>query len=120
MHAILLEVDLSGTEREEGLKNLRETVVPRVTQAPGFQSGIWGAPTCLDWPVDPTAGSPLEGRRIPDVPVLVQSGDLDTNTPIDPRRENRGASGSCCCTRCTRSPYVLGSAAPVPGPHCGS
>ncbi|TMM18604.1 MAG: hypothetical protein E6F96_05795 [Actinobacteria bacterium] len=44
MHAVLLEVDLSGTEREEGLKNLRETVVPRVTQAPGFQSGIWLAP----------------------------------------------------------------------------
>ena len=39
MHAILLEVDLSGTEREEGLKNLRETVVPGVKQAPGFQSG---------------------------------------------------------------------------------
>ena len=44
MHAVLLEVDLSGTEREEGLKNLRETVVPRVKQAPGFQSGTWLAP----------------------------------------------------------------------------
>jgi hypothetical protein len=51
-----------------------------------FQSGVWGAPTCLDWPVDPTAGSPLEGRRLPDVPVLVQSGDLDTNTPIEQGR----------------------------------
>ena len=44
MHAVLLEVDLSGTEREEGLKNLRETVVPGVKQAPGFQSGTWLAP----------------------------------------------------------------------------
>ena len=44
MHAVLLEVDLSGTEREEGLKNLRETVVPRIKQAPGFQSGTWLAP----------------------------------------------------------------------------
>jgi hypothetical protein len=44
MHAILLEVDLSGTEREEGLKNLRETVVPQVKQAPGFRSGTWLAP----------------------------------------------------------------------------
>jgi hypothetical protein len=43
MHAVLLEVDLSGTEREEGL-NLRETVVPRVKQAPGFQSGTWLGP----------------------------------------------------------------------------
>jgi hypothetical protein len=41
MHAVLLEVDLSGTEREEGLKNLRGTVVPMVKQAPGFQSGTW-------------------------------------------------------------------------------
>lgn len=41
MHAVLLEVDLSGTEREEGLKNLRGTVVPRVKQVPGFQSGTW-------------------------------------------------------------------------------
>jgi len=44
MHAVLLEVDLSGTEREEGLKNLRETVVPRVKQAPGFHSGTWLGP----------------------------------------------------------------------------
>jgi pimeloyl-ACP methyl ester carboxylesterase len=57
------------------------------TPAAWFQSGIWGAPTCLDWPVDPTAGSPLEGRSSPDVPVLVQSGDLDTNTPIEQGRE---------------------------------
>jgi hypothetical protein len=58
--------------------------IPKVDFAPfrpaaWFQSGVWGAPTCLDWPVDPTAGSPVHGRHIPDVPVLVQSGDLDTN-----------------------------------------
>lgn len=51
-----------------------------------FRSGIWGGPACLGWPVDPTAGSPLEGRPLPDVPVLVQSGDLDTNTPIEQGR----------------------------------
>jgi pimeloyl-ACP methyl ester carboxylesterase len=51
-----------------------------------FQAGVWGAPTCLNWPVDPTAGSPLQGRQIPDVPVLVQSGDLDTNTPVEQGR----------------------------------
>jgi pimeloyl-ACP methyl ester carboxylesterase len=56
------------------------------TPAAWFQSGIWGAPTCLDWPVDPTAGSPLQGLKLPDVPVLVQSGDLDTNTPIEQGR----------------------------------
>ena len=51
-----------------------------------FQSGIWGGPACLDWPADATAGSPLQGHPIPDVPVLVQSGDLDTNTPIEQGR----------------------------------
>jgi pimeloyl-ACP methyl ester carboxylesterase len=52
-----------------------------------FQSGIWAAPACLGWPADPTAESPLEGRRLPAVPVLVQSGDLDTNTPIAQGRQ---------------------------------
>jgi pimeloyl-ACP methyl ester carboxylesterase len=47
---------------------------------------IDAGPKCLDWPADPTAGSPLQGRSIPDVPVLVQSGDLDTNTPIEQGR----------------------------------
>ncbi|WBQ04389.1 alpha/beta hydrolase [Kribbella sp. CA-293567] len=36
---------------------------------------------CLAWPNDPTATSPLpKGARLPDVPVLVLSGDLDANT----------------------------------------
>jgi pimeloyl-ACP methyl ester carboxylesterase len=47
---------------------------------------IDAGPRCLDWPADPAAGSPLRGHRIPDVPVLVQSGDLDTNTPIEQGR----------------------------------
>jgi pimeloyl-ACP methyl ester carboxylesterase len=54
-----------------------------------FQSGIWAGPVCLNWPTDPTAGSPLQGRPLPDVPVLVQSGDLDTSTPIE---QGRGAA----------------------------
>jgi pimeloyl-ACP methyl ester carboxylesterase len=51
-----------------------------------FASGIWGGPACLDWPSEAGAGSPLAGHTIPDVPVLVQSGDLDTNTPIEQGR----------------------------------
>jgi pimeloyl-ACP methyl ester carboxylesterase len=47
---------------------------------------IDAGPKCLGWPADPSAGSPLEGRPMPDVPVLVQSGDLDTNTPIEQGR----------------------------------
>jgi pimeloyl-ACP methyl ester carboxylesterase len=49
-------------------------------------TGIDAGPKCLDWPADPTAGSPLQGRPFPDVPVLAQSGDLDTNTPIEQGR----------------------------------
>ena len=44
MHAVIVEVDTSGTEREEGIKNLRENVVPGVKQAPGFHSGTWLRP----------------------------------------------------------------------------
>ena len=51
-----------------------------------LSTDIDAGPKCLDWPPDPTAGSPLQGRPIPDVPVLVQSGDLDTNTPIEQGR----------------------------------
>src|SRR3954447_23075609 len=47
---------------------------------------IDAGPKCLGWPADPSAGSPLEGRPIPNVPVLVQSGDLDTDTPIEQGR----------------------------------
>lgn len=37
---------------------------------------------CLAWPDDPTAQAPFEkGSTLPDVPVLVLSGDLDANTP---------------------------------------
>jgi pimeloyl-ACP methyl ester carboxylesterase len=51
-----------------------------------LSTGIDAGPGCLDWPADPTAGSPLQGRPLPEVPVLVQSGDLDTNTPVEQGR----------------------------------
>lgn len=36
---------------------------------------------CLRWPADRTARTPFEpGASLPDVPVLVLSGDLDANT----------------------------------------
>jgi len=45
MHAVLIEVDTSGQpDREVGLKNLREQVVPGVRQAPGFHAGYWLRP----------------------------------------------------------------------------
>jgi hypothetical protein len=44
MHAVVVEVDVGGVERDVGLKNVREQIVPRVKQAPGFQSGWWLAP----------------------------------------------------------------------------
>jgi len=44
MHAVLVEVDTSGAGRDDALRELREQVVPSVSQAPGFQSGVWLAP----------------------------------------------------------------------------
>jgi hypothetical protein len=41
MHAVIVEVDASGAEREEALRRLREEIVPGIKQAPGFQSGTW-------------------------------------------------------------------------------
>jgi hypothetical protein len=48
MHAILLVVDLSQSDREESLKNLREVVVPQVREAPGFKSGVWLGPASAE------------------------------------------------------------------------
>lgn len=41
MYAVLIEVDVSGVEREAGLQGLREHVIPAITQMPGFRSGTW-------------------------------------------------------------------------------
>jgi pimeloyl-ACP methyl ester carboxylesterase len=59
----------------------------------GFESPDW----CLNWPADPTAGSPLaSGTSLPDVPVLVLSGDLDTNVP-----SSQGRSAAALYPRAT-------------------
>jgi hypothetical protein len=39
MHAIVVKVAI--TDAEMGLSQLREVVVPRVSQAPGFVTGYW-------------------------------------------------------------------------------
>jgi pimeloyl-ACP methyl ester carboxylesterase len=45
-------------------------------------AGFEAADTCIAWPADPTAAPPVAaGTAMPDVPVLVLSGDLDANTP---------------------------------------
>ncbi len=45
MHAVLVEVDTSGQlDPDVGLKNLREQVVPTVSQSAGFQAGYWLRP----------------------------------------------------------------------------
>jgi hypothetical protein len=41
MHAVLIEVDVSAVGPEEGLRALREQIVPAIAQLPGFQSGTW-------------------------------------------------------------------------------
>lgn len=41
MHAALIEVDVRGVEREQGLRALREQIVPAVKSMPGFRGGVW-------------------------------------------------------------------------------
>nr|WP_152992683.1 alpha/beta fold hydrolase [Nonomuraea pusilla] len=51
-------------------------------------AGFEGADLCIEWPNDPTAAAPVAtDRPLPDVPVLVLSGDLDANTPSGAGRE---------------------------------
>jgi hypothetical protein len=40
-YAALIEVDVTGVEREAGLAGLRERIVPAIRSMPGFQGGIW-------------------------------------------------------------------------------
>ena len=39
MHAVVVDVSISDVEQAQG--ELRERVVPMVSQAPGFVSGVW-------------------------------------------------------------------------------
>jgi hypothetical protein len=41
MHAVLIEVDVSGVDPDQGLTALREQIVPTIKAMPGFQSGTW-------------------------------------------------------------------------------
>jgi hypothetical protein len=41
MHAVLIEVDVSGVDPDQGLTALREQIVPAIKAMPGFQSGTW-------------------------------------------------------------------------------
>ena len=41
MYAVLIEVDVTGVDREGGIQALREQIVPAIRQLPGFKSGTW-------------------------------------------------------------------------------
>lgn len=41
MHAVLIEVDVAGVDRDRGIDALREQIVPAIKALPGFQSGTW-------------------------------------------------------------------------------
>jgi pimeloyl-ACP methyl ester carboxylesterase len=62
-----------------------------------FSAAAWTATqlesvdSCLQWPDDQTAAAPFPpGTPMPDVPVLVLSGDLDANTPSSAGRQAAG------------------------------
>ena len=41
MFAVLIEIDVSGVDRDAGLAGLQEHIVPAIKSMPGFRSGIW-------------------------------------------------------------------------------
>jgi hypothetical protein len=41
MYAVLIEVDVAGVDPEQGIRALREEIVPAIKALPGFQSGSW-------------------------------------------------------------------------------
>lgn len=41
MYAVLIEVDVAGVDREQGIKALREQILPAIKALPGFRSGTW-------------------------------------------------------------------------------
>ena len=41
MYAVLIEVDVTGVDPEEGLRALQQQIVPAIRQLPGFRSGTW-------------------------------------------------------------------------------
>ena len=43
MHAVVISVSIADGQIEAARKALKETVVPRVRQAPGFVKGYWSA-----------------------------------------------------------------------------
>ena len=45
MHAVFVQVDLTDADPTTAAEALRNEIVPRVSQLPGFQSGTWLAPT---------------------------------------------------------------------------
>ena len=41
MKAVLIEVNVSGVDRDAGVEGLRERIVPAISGMPGFVSGTW-------------------------------------------------------------------------------
>jgi hypothetical protein len=84
--------DLAAAPADRRAQYTRALAAVDPAQFRPFSADAWLAtdidagPKCVDWPADPTAGSPLQDHPLPDVPVLVQSGDLDSNTPIEQGR----------------------------------
>jgi hypothetical protein len=41
MYATLIEIDVGAVDRDDGLRGLRERIVPAISAMPGFHSGVW-------------------------------------------------------------------------------
>jgi pimeloyl-ACP methyl ester carboxylesterase len=66
-------------------QSLYDQAVAQLAPGSTGEFGKWAAEfgtaaTCTEWP-SPSGGQPLKSNPLPDVPVLVLSGDRDTRTP---------------------------------------
>jgi len=41
MYAVLIEVDVAGVDRDEGIAGLHDHLIPAIKRMPGFVSGTW-------------------------------------------------------------------------------
>ncbi len=83
MHAVVTTVNIAAGEFENARKSLHETVVPRVSKAPGFVRGVWRH---IDDPVQHEIGRGK--RRAADA----QQSDA-TGRDAEQRRNSRGHCG---------------------------
>lgn len=80
--------DERRTDFEGALSSMNDSEFAPFSAAAWITRSDYDAAGCLEWPVDAEVKEPFaQGAELPDVPVLVLSGDLDANTTSPSGRE---------------------------------